>query len=599
MAAGDTALWLHNKLGSTDDLWSGKSICSQLTREKLITIQDCFHALQSHVKVKLLLSFLHISKRNIEQWQLDFEEIITLGMNDPDPWVATIGEILREYPATGALLMVEQDNRPDTGMVACLEEMKTLAKKSTVSMMPLECQYLNKSSLTAVAGHIPESTKHFTVKRKPKSAALRADIIHKSSETVQNKRNHASSSVPIKSRSFAKKMDTTPIRSVTGRSPLSGSDFRSPGSTLQRLNSSMGRSPITPLPLTPRSGSKKDSKIKLLELEEMPVGAKEAKRRKKIADMEALEAQKKEKEAAAAAAAANPTTAAATTVSSALPSYAPDYAAGLIAPATPKMPITVLSVSSSALSQPSPAYLPTPVRPSSQGTTLSGIGTLSSAPTTGKKQTLPQQLKQQQQRLPAAANVVSAAPSTLPMMAPILIAPQPPRPTLPAATLTSLTSAQVRAASNLSNLPTRPPTSPSLRPQQTILVQPAGTNQPQVMAVTPTPAPSTPAQTQPANAKKGLFLTKDQMTDAQEMFKASNKVSRPEKALILGFMAGSRENPCPSQGDILNIKLSEREELIQLPDGTQKKKIEDTYFQMNYATGEWKRFFKYREAAIS
>lgn len=30
------------------------------------------------------------------------------------------------------------------------------------------------------------------------------------------------------------------------------------------------------------------------------------------------------------------------------------------------------------------------------------------------------------------------------------------------------------------------------------------------------------------------------MLEAQEMFKVSNKVSRPEKALILGFMAGSR-----------------------------------------------------------
>ena len=28
--------------------------------------------------------------------------------------------------------------------------------------------------------------------------------------------------------------------------------------------------------------------------------------------------------------------------------------------------------------------------------------------------------------------------------------------------------------------------------------------------------------------------------EAQEMFRVSNKVSRPEKALILGFMAGSR-----------------------------------------------------------
>lgn len=32
------------------------------------------------------------------------------------------------------------------------------------------------------------------------------------------------------------------------------------------------------------------------------------------------------------------------------------------------------------------------------------------------------------------------------------------------------------------------------------------------------------------------------MYAAQEMFKTANKVTRPEKALILGFMAGSRGN---------------------------------------------------------
>jgi negative elongation factor A len=32
------------------------------------------------------------------------------------------------------------------------------------------------------------------------------------------------------------------------------------------------------------------------------------------------------------------------------------------------------------------------------------------------------------------------------------------------------------------------------------------------------------------------------MQEAQEMFKNANKVTRPEKALILGFMAGSRGN---------------------------------------------------------
>jgi len=35
-------------------------------------------------------------------------------------------------------------------------------------------------------------------------------------------------------------------------------------------------------------------------------------------------------------------------------------------------------------------------------------------------------------------------------------------------------------------------------------------------------------------------LKREQMLEAQEMFRTANKVTRPEKALILGFMAGSR-----------------------------------------------------------
>ena len=64
---GDTALWLHNKLGSTDDLWSGGSISSQLSREKLLNIQQCFYNLQPYVKVKLMLALLHLPKRNVEE----------------------------------------------------------------------------------------------------------------------------------------------------------------------------------------------------------------------------------------------------------------------------------------------------------------------------------------------------------------------------------------------------------------------------------------------------------------------------------------------------------------------------------------------------
>ncbi len=108
------------------------------------------------------------------------------------------------------------------------------------------------------------------------------------------------------------------------------------------------------------------------------------------------------------------------------------------------------------------------------------------------------------------------------------------------------------------------------------------------------------------------------MQEAQEMFKNANKVTRPEKALILGFMAGSRgnfhlndaiwnkrmfilfliflENPCPHLGNIVTIKLSEDEEVVTATDGvTTTTRIVETHFQMNYAAGEWKRIKKMRK----
>lgn len=63
----DTSLWLHNKLGTSNDSWTGGSICSQLNAEVLRNIKDCFPDLQTQVKLKLLLSFFHIPRRNIDE----------------------------------------------------------------------------------------------------------------------------------------------------------------------------------------------------------------------------------------------------------------------------------------------------------------------------------------------------------------------------------------------------------------------------------------------------------------------------------------------------------------------------------------------------
>ena len=50
-----------------------------------------------------------------------------------------------------------------------------------------------------------------------------------------------------------------------------------------------------------------------------------------------------------------------------------------------------------------------------------------------------------------------------------------------------------------------------------------------------------------------LFF-REQALEAQEMFRTANKVTRPEKALILGFMAGSRDNPCPHLGNMFDLR---------------------------------------------
>lgn len=55
------------------------------------------------------------------------------------------------------------------------------------------------------------------------------------------------------------------------------------------------------------------------------------------------------------------------------------------------------------------------------------------------------------------------------------------------------------------------------------------------------------------------------------------------------------ENPCPEQGDVIQIKLSEYTEVIQKGDGTgSTTMMVDTVFEMNYSTGKWTKLKKYK-----
>nr|CAG4636306.1 EOG090X08WB [Eubosmina coregoni]SVE69898.1 EOG090X08WB [Eubosmina coregoni] len=530
----DTSLWLHNKLGISTDSWTGGSICSQLNPEVLKNIQECFVELQTQVKLKFLLSFFQFSRRNLEEWKTELEEILEVAFVDGDPWVAMVAEILKTYPATGALnteigSATDEDTKRIFNDLA--NDLRKLVKKhGETGMLPLECPYLNKTALFTVVGQQSHPVKHFTLKRKPKSAALRAELLQKSADAQSNLKKNPAPTVPLRSRGIPRKMtDTTPLKGIPSR-PNALGGFASP---LSRAGSTPSIGGARPSPRT--LAGRKDGGIKLLDITEQPIGFAQAKKRKRQQELEA--AQK-----AASDTQTTPTNPAQSSsgdeeASGApdlveKPAPTPDYAAGLIPNNPPPTPLAA---------PPTPQPPPPPSIPSLTPIKANAVPSV---------------------RPPAPALGVIAPPASPggPQVV-RLVAPGP------AASLTAPTVYR--------------------------LVQPANT-----ATGLPAPVSTITTSTQPAAPPKksvALMLTREQMQEAQEMFKNANKVTRPEKALILGFMAGSRENPCPHLGNIVTIKLSEDEEVLTASDGTKITKVVETHFQMNYAAGEWKRIKKLRK----
>lgn len=569
----DTSLWLHNKLGTSNDLWSGYSICSQLNQDVLKNIRECFIDLQSQVKLKLLLSFLHIPRRNVEEWKAELEDILEVASADSDQWVSMLAELLRSFPSTGTLNFNIEEN---SGVFVdlCNDLRKLVKKHADKNILPLECLYLNKHALTALVGQLPPPVKHFALKRKPKSAALRAELLQKSQDALSNaKRNTSSSSVPIRCRGLTKNLnDSSPLRGIPSRVPTGG--FKTPTSG-NRLSSG------TPLSrsLTKPLGNKKDGGIKLLDINEQPLGyGRDAKRRKKPTE-DMPEMQKKDKDTPT-----TPTTSAAPVT--------PDYAAGLLSSSqlssVPASPAASYGIPTTSTALPAIAAKTNPPLQASGGSSGSQVV---SKPGVTLEQSTAAPAQQPHEAMPPGTSVdagtsmaSAAAVVTTVVMAPVtstvvsVAAPPPPGGSPVVRRTTTATIGELSALSN--------PNPNALALQQHIAVQ----------KVQPVVSPQTAVVvTTQSQQRVGLSLSLDQVSEAQEMFKNSNKVSRSEKALILGFMAGSRANPCPELGNLITIRLSENKEEIIQPNGVVKQAIVETHFQMNYTTGEWKRVRKVKE----
>ncbi|CAH8556162.1 unnamed protein product [Heterobilharzia americana] len=87
-----------------------------------------------------------------------------------------------------------------------------------------------------------------------------------------------------------------------------------------------------------------------------------------------------------------------------------------------------------------------------------------------------------------------------------------------------------------------------------------------------------------------LCLTESQLSVVQSLFQGANRVTRPEKAMIISFIAGSRDNPRPDTGQTTRIRLSEhRERVLNQSTGQLMDLAVDTYLTMDYSTGKYEK----------
>ncbi|XP_061723156.1 negative elongation factor A [Cydia pomonella] len=530
----DTSLWLHNKLGTSNDSWTTGSICTQLNAEVLKNIKDCFPDLQTQVKLKLLLSFFHIPRRNVEEWRNELEEIIEVAAVDSDLWVAMLAEVLKTFPSQGTLnteIAEFDETRPIfSDMIGELR--KALAKHSELGLLPLECLYLNKNALVSVVGQQANPVKHFTLKRKPKSVALRSELLAKAAEVQANQKKAQAPTVPVRSRGMPRKMtDTTPLKGLPSR-----------------WAARSGGAPARPAPaaarLPPRSAG-----IKLLDIADQPIAHAHAKRRRKNELEEAAAAAKKPAPAAPA-------------------SPPPDYARGLNNYQMPKQednPTTAPAepAASPPRASPPPAAErapPSPMLVQSTGAKPIVIGQQGKLLIAGQGGTKP---------------LLLSAPTLLNTSAVLL---QPGGKAVLLQNIKPVTQTVVQAA----------------RPTLQVVPPPQPQPQPVMQVAAPVSAAGAAGAAPALLPRRGLSLTREQMLEAQDMFRNANRVTRPEKALILGFMAGSRDNPCPNLGNIVTIKLSENIENVLQSDDTYLTMLSEMHFQMNYNNGQWTRLKKYR-----
>ncbi|EFO23538.2 hypothetical protein LOAG_04945 [Loa loa] len=481
----DLVKWLDNKLGDNNELWSGRQAASLLSREMLVELETCFQALESHVKLKIILAVPHLSYRLITMWKEPLINLLELARRDADDWIETVADMYREYPNRQCI--TPTPTNADSYFCKSLDELRKMVRKHSANnnlrLLPLDLSAVSQSAIKTRFGLTEiESRKHFNLKRRAKSYTLKAELL-KSAEIGYNRNKNqkldvVSPSFPIRMRSTVRKPNNDlPMRGIptTNTCKLSAGFTNEPRKFQRQLTRREGGAKFIDIGDLPQALS---VRRKEQEAEERARRHQEREEQRKRA-----QAEKVAKEAKRAAIAAQ---------------KAKEAAA-----------VTAATVD----------------------------------------------------EVTAAVNeAISSAVRNNPN------------------SLFEECNAPVNNQSSDSRQDTNQLTSSygDVRDLPTIQSEQSQDSQPSSAAV--------------HLSRRESFARRQ----CEEMLACANVLNEEGHRMVIAFMSGNKVHPYPHLGDLLTLKLSETYEDELRPDGTVQKMRVETFFQMDYRTGEWKRLRKTR-----
>ncbi|XGW33645.1 hypothetical protein V3C99_017783, partial [Haemonchus contortus] len=290
--------WLEKKL-SDAGVWSGRMTASILSREMLEELETCFQAIDAQTKLKIISCIPHMNPRKLSMVHAALLALLDLASKDADDWVETIADMYRDVPSTGVIIPVFTNK--DSHFAKTIEDLTKCLQRhlenGELKLAPEGYSIVSNSVNKASFGPPPETEKCFVLRKKPKSFNLMNDMIKQCSRLVDANREKNSglwsASVPIKIRSTLRTGNNDlPMKGIPNQNPCKlSSGFTYEKKFQRQLSKREGGAKLLDICELPQS-LKKRRQMEMVEERKRKQEEKEMAKRKALEDRKEREAKK-------------------------------------------------------------------------------------------------------------------------------------------------------------------------------------------------------------------------------------------------------------------------------------------------------------------